>query len=237
MQGIPDPSRPFFLQNWRLLHFARNFSPRFSNFLPRCLFNFLNFPSPFLEDKQLLHRKHVLLSFRSTPIQRVCFDFWNSKTMSATDSSLFDLAATVSHFLNFPESVGKFTFPSRSNETQENKGVSSIPVDILETPKEYVFYMDVPGLSKSDVQVTVEEENTLVIRSNGKRKREDGEEEGCRYIRLERRAPHKLLRKFRLPENSNTQAITAKCENGVLTVAVEKLPPPAKSKKVEVAIA
>lgn len=86
-------------------------------------------------------------------------------------------------------------------------------------------------------QVTVEDENTLVIRSNGKRKREDGEEEGCKYIRLGRRAPQKLLRKFRLPGNANVSAISAKCENGVLTVIVEKLPPPPKSNKtVQVAI-
>lgn len=85
------------------------------------------------------------------------------------------------------------------------------------------------------LQVTVEDENTLVIRSNGKRKREDSDEEGCKYIRLERRPPQNLVRKFRLPENCNVSAITAKCENGVLTVVVEKLPPP-KSKTVEVAI-
>lgn len=83
--------------------------------------------------------------------------------------------------------------------------------------------------------MTVEEENNLVIRSNGKRKREDGGEEDCKYLRLERRAPQKLMRKFRLPENCNVSAITAKCENGVLTVTVEKLPP--KSKTVEVAVA
>lgn len=82
----------------------------------------------------------------------------------------------------------------------------------------------------------MEDGNTLVIRSNGKRKREDGEEEGCKYIRLERRAPQKLLRKFRLPENSNVSAITAKCEYGVLTVTVEKHPPPPKSKTVEISI-
>lgn len=82
----------------------------------------------------------------------------------------------------------------------------------------------------------MEDGNTLVIRSNGKRKREDGEEEGCKYIRLERRAPEKLLRKFRLPENSNVSAITAKCENGVLTVTVEKHPPPPKSKTLEISI-
>ncbi|CAN4085119.1 unnamed protein product [Withania somnifera] len=96
--------------------------------------------------------------------------------------------------------------------------------------------MDVPGLSKSDIQVTVEDENTLVIRSNGKRKREESEEEGCKYVRLERKPPLKLMRKFTLPDNCNVSAITAKCENGVLTVVAEKLPPPSKSKSVEVAI-
>lgn len=84
--------------------------------------------------------------------------------------------------------------------------------------------------------MTVEDENTLVIRSNGKRKREDGEEEGCKYLRLERRAPQKLMRKFRLPENSNASAISAKFENGVLTLIVEKLPPPPKSKTVQISI-
>lgn len=77
----------------------------------------------------------------------------------------------------------------------------------------------------------------MVIKSGGKRKREDGEEEGCKYVRLERKPPQKLMRKFRLPENANVSAITAKCENGVLTVVVEKLPPPPKPKTVEVAIA
>ncbi|KAL2555178.1 17.4 kDa class III heat shock protein [Forsythia ovata] len=114
--------------------------------------------------------------------------------------------------------------------------MNSFPVDILDTHKEYIFYIDVPGLTKSDIQVTVEDENTLVIKSNGKRKREDGEEEGCKCIRLERRTLQKLLRKFRLPENCNLSSITAKCENGVLTVVVQKLPPPPKPKTVEVQI-
>ncbi|XP_015902194.1 17.4 kDa class III heat shock protein [Ziziphus jujuba] len=156
----------------------------------------------------------------------------------AADSSAFngDLASAVNNFFNFPETLEKFVFPSRAHEHNDNKGVSSIPVDILDAQKEYIFFMDVPGLSKSDIQVTVEDESTLVIRSGGKRKREEGEEEGCKYLRLERRPPKKLLRKFRLPENANVSAITAKCENGVLTVVVEKLPPPPKPKTVEVTI-
>ncbi|KAI9119769.1 hypothetical protein K1719_009158 [Acacia pycnantha] len=138
---------------------------------------------------------------------------------------------------NLPETIEKLMFQHRAHDSQQTRGVSNIPVDIMETPKEYVFYMDIPGLSKTDIQVNVEDENTLVVRSNGKRKREDGEEEGCKYLRLERRAPQKLLRKFRLPENANVAAINAKCENGVLTLTVEKHPPPPKSKTVQVAIA
>ncbi|PIA43199.1 hypothetical protein AQUCO_02000561v1 [Aquilegia coerulea] len=155
-----------------------------------------------------------------------------------------NLVSTVSELFHFPQ---KLLFPSTmarnhsgggGETTHDGKSVSSIPVDILDTQKEYVFFFDVPGLSKADVQVTVEDERTLVIRSigNGKRKREDGEDEGCKYIRLERKASPKFLRKFLLPEDSNVSAITAKCENGVLTIAVEKQPPPAKAKTLEVAI-
>ncbi|KAE8659571.1 17.4 kDa class III heat shock protein [Hibiscus syriacus] len=75
----------------------------------------------------------------------------------------------------FPRLV---SWESHSRRENGNKGISSIPADILDTPKEIVFYLDVPGLSKSDIQVTVEDENTLVIKSGGKRKREEVEEEG-----------------------------------------------------------
>lgn len=68
------------------------------------------------------------------------------------DSNAFngDLVSAVNHLLNVPESLEKFVSLSRAHET---KGVTSIPVDILDAAKEYIFYMDVPGLSKSDIQV------------------------------------------------------------------------------------
>ncbi|CAD6249230.1 unnamed protein product [Miscanthus lutarioriparius] len=115
------------------------------------------------------------------------------------------------------------------------------PVDIVETPGDYAFVVDVPGLSKSDIQVTLEEDRVLVMKGgSGKRKREEEEEgEGCRYIRLERgAAPRSFARKFRLPEDADTGGVAARCENGVLTVTVKKLPPPEKkTKSVQVAIA
>ncbi|KAM0866730.1 hypothetical protein ACQ4PT_042439 [Festuca glaucescens] len=130
-------------------------------------------------------------------------------------------------------------------------GGGGAPVDIVETPGEYAFLLDVPGLSKSDIQVTLEEDNVLVMKSanangngnpNGAGKRKREEEEGdCKYIRLERRAsPRSFVRKFRLPEDAHADAggVTARCENGVLTVTVKKQPPPEKkAKSVQVAIA
>jgi HSP20 family protein len=86
------------------------------------------------------------------------------------------------------------------------------------------------------VKVTLEEGKMLVIKSNGKRKR-DEDEEGSKYLRLERRALLKFTRKFKLPDDANAEAISAKCENGVLSVVMPKLPPPEKkTKTVEVKI-
>ncbi|PWA72090.1 17.4 kDa class III heat shock protein [Artemisia annua] len=109
--------------------------------------------------------------------------------------------------------------------------------------QEYFLYMDVPGLSKSDIQFILKffaiysgdsgRGELIVVKSNGKRKhgKKDEEEEGCKYLLLERRPQKNLMRKFRLPENCNMSAISAKCENGVLKMVVEKLPPP-KSKTI-----
>ncbi|CAD5165206.1 unnamed protein product [Musa acuminata subsp. malaccensis] len=170
--------------------------------------------------------------------------------MSLTaDSALFDSA--VRHLFHLPETLEKLGFPAsavrphdahrgngRGRNGEEGVGLRSAPVDILESHKEYTFVIDVPGLSKSDIQVTLEDEKILVIKSSGKRKRDDGEEEGCRYLLLERSAPVKFLRKFRLPEDASSSGITAKCENGVLTVVVGKIPPPEpKTRTVEVTIA
>ncbi|KAK9756039.1 hypothetical protein RND81_01G068900 [Saponaria officinalis] len=123
----------------------------------------------------------------------------------------------------------------RADITNEDKSVSSPLTDIVSTAKEYIFYIDVPGISKSDIQVQVEDENVIVIRSNGKRKRDDADEKGCRYLKLERSAVQKMMRKFRLPQDADVGSISAKCENGVLTVTVAKVPP-SKPKTVQVAV-
>eukprot|EP01018_Ginkgo_biloba_P027671 Gb_39584 [translate_table: standard] len=146
------------------------------------------------------------------------------------------IIATVNQLLHFPEELEKMISPpARSYAREDYQGVLLGAVDIKETSKEYTFYSDVPGLTKSDIQVTVEGDKVLVIKSQGKRKREDEEEE-CKILRMERKTNPKFVRKFVLPGDANVDSISASCVDGVLTVNVPKIPPVVKSKTIEIAV-
>ncbi|CAH9083201.1 unnamed protein product [Cuscuta epithymum] len=115
------------------------------------------------------------------------------------------------------------------------KAMAATPADVKEYPNSYVFIIDMPGLKSGDIKVQIENDNVLTI--SGERKREADEKEGVKYVRMERRVG-KFMRKFVLPENANLEKISAVCQDGVLTVTVEKLPPPEpkKPRTVEVKI-
>jgi HSP20 family protein len=76
------------------------------------------------------------------------------------------------------------------------------------------------GLEKDDVKVTLVGDRTLEI--SGERTREE-EKNTDTWHRVER-SHGKFLRRFRLPENANVEAINAKVQNGVLTVTIPKTP-------------
>ncbi|CAJ2656980.1 17.9 kDa class II heat shock protein-like [Trifolium pratense] len=124
--------------------------------------------------------------------------------------------------------------PTRSY-VRDAKAMAATPADVKEYQNSYLFVIDMPGLKSGDIKVQVEDDNVLVI--SGERKREE-EKEGVKYLRMERRVG-KFMRKFVLPENANTDAVSAVCQDGVLTVSVEKLPPPQpkKPRTIEVKIA
>jgi len=94
-----------------------------------------------------------------------------------------------------------------------------------------VFKADLPGLKKEEVQVQLEDGRTLSI--SGQRKKEQVQKTDT-WHRVER-SSGQFLRKFRLPENANLDRITAKVENGVLTVLVPKEEKKAiKSRSIEI---
>ncbi|KAI3783322.1 hypothetical protein L1987_42400 [Smallanthus sonchifolius] len=118
---------------------------------------------------------------------------------------------------------------------RDARAMAATPADVKEYPGCYVFIVDMPGLKSGDIKVQVEEDNVLVI--SGERKREEEKEE-VKYVRMERKMG-KLMRKFALPENADTDKISAICQDGVLTVTVEKVPPPEakKPKTIQVQVA
>ncbi|KAK1428629.1 hypothetical protein QVD17_17468 [Tagetes erecta] len=121
---------------------------------------------------------------------------------------------------------------------RDARAMAATPADVKEYPGSYVFIIDMPGLKPGDIKVQVEDNNVLVISGERKREHEHEEKEGVKYARMERRIG-KSMRKFALPENANTDKISAVYLDGVLNVTVEKMPPPEpkKPKMIQVQVA
>ncbi|XP_042507602.1 17.1 kDa class II heat shock protein-like [Macadamia integrifolia] len=146
------------------------------------------------------------------------------------------LISTLQHILGgSDDQAEKSSNAPTQTYVRDAKAMASTPADVKEYPNSYVFIIDMPGLKSGDIKVQVEDDNVLLI--SGERKREE-EKDGAKYVRMERRVG-KFMRKFVLPENANIEAISAICQDGVLTVTVQKLPPPdpKKAKTIEVKIA
>ncbi|PWA69618.1 class II heat shock protein [Artemisia annua] len=156
-------------------------------------------------------------------------------TLLGLDSPLF--LHNLHHILDDTTNNNKSTKsePTRAY-VRDARAMAATPADVKEYPNAYVFIVDMPGLKSGDIKVQVEDDNVLVI--SGERKREEEEKEGVKYVRMERRIG-KFMRKFSLPENANIDKISAVCQDGVLTVTVEKLPPPEpkKPKLIQVQVA
>ncbi|PKU61666.1 17.1 kDa class II heat shock protein [Dendrobium catenatum] len=145
------------------------------------------------------------------------------------------LTATIYQLMDIPEQETEKTHnPQTRAYVRDRKAMAATPADVKDLPGAYVFVIDMPGIKNGDIKVQVEEGNLLVV--SGERKRRE-EKEG-KYLRIERRMG-KFMRKFPLPENANLDAISAVCQDGVLTVTVEKTPPPEpkKPKTIEVKVA
>lgn len=111
-------------------------------------------------------------------------------------------------------------FPKRRSEGDEEGYESALwapRVDISETENAHLIEMDLPGVSKEDVEVTVEDG---VLKISGERSRSREKSQGD-YSRVER-SYGRFYRSFRLGQQVDPSDIEATHENGVLTISLPK---------------
>jgi HSP20 family protein len=107
-------------------------------------------------------------------------------------------------------------FPTLRRE-EEREFIWAPAVDVYENDKAYVVEVDLPGLRKEDVRVTVQD-GVLTIQGERRLTREDKE---SGYHRQER-FYGKFLRSFTLPEMVDVDRISAEFKDGVLRLTLPK---------------
>ncbi len=95
--------------------------------------------------------------------------------------------------------------------------VNPIRADIRETDKEYIIDAEIPGVRKEDIKIDLRDDIlTIAVEQT-----EEVNEERENYIRKERRFGS-YSRSFQV-DNVRNEDVTARYENGVLTIVLPKL--------------
>ena len=118
------------------------------------------------------------------------------------------------------------------DDTMPDFSVSCAPavpkVDVKENDTAYSLEMDLPGRSEKDVSIELDH-NVLTISSETKSEKEEKKEEKAeakeapKYL-LKERSYSKFSRSFTLPDDVEADNITAKVENGLLTINIPVCP-------------
>ena len=90
-------------------------------------------------------------------------------------------------------------------------------VDIREDDQQFTLWVDLPGVSGADVEVTMEKG---LLSIQGKRHSESTEERDG-YRRVERTSG-RFLRRFSLPDSADESRVTASSKDGVLEIVIPK---------------
>ena len=118
--------------------------------------------------------------------------------------------------------------PAQFNREEMTHGAWAPNVDIFEDKEHLVLEAELPGMSRDDFEISVEN-NVITLR--GERKFEK-KTDGDNYHRVER-AYGSFTRSFTLPQTVTAEGATADFENGVLRVSLPKREE-TKARKIEI---
>ena len=94
-------------------------------------------------------------------------------------------------------------------------------VDVIEDKSSRNLFVELPGVKKEDIKIVIEDG---ILKLSGEKKRENLSGEDVNVLNSERRFG-KFERKFRIPEDINSDEITAEYNNGVLKITLTKIVP------------
>jgi HSP20 family protein len=145
-----------------------------------------------------------------------------------------DLPAFPSDVLNMQREIDRmFDSFFRGGSDDEGQMFSSSwspATDIVEHENEYVVNLELPGVRKDDVKITMQD-NTLTVRGE---KSEEKESKGTNYHRVER-SYGAFERSFALPSSVRADKIDASFKDGILSMTLPKAEE-AKPKQIEVKV-
>ncbi|KAF9603014.1 hypothetical protein IFM89_033641 [Coptis chinensis] len=102
------------------------------------------------------------------------------------------------------------TFPGSTTPTAEVRA----PWDIKDDENEIKMRFDVPGLSKEDVKVSIDD--AMLIIQGEKKKQENGDDSWSRQ------SYNTFNTRLRLPDNYDEDNIKGELKNGVLFISIPK---------------
>ncbi len=111
-------------------------------------------------------------------------------------------------------------------------GKNVMKTDIQETDKDYILEMDLPGFSKDEVKVSLENGYLSISAAKGLNKDEKEKKNG-RYIRRERYAGA-CQRSFYVGESVSQEDINAEFKHGILKLSIPKKEPVEEKKYITI---
>ena len=104
----------------------------------------------------------------------------------------------------------------------ERRNTTAPAVNIIENDDEYKVEVAAPGMTKEDFKVHINEDNELVIsmEKHSEEKEEDKKHKGT-YLRREF-SYTQFQQNLLLPDNVEREKISAKVENGVMSIDLPK---------------
>ena len=149
---------------------------------------------------------------------------WNpARELATWPSDLFGIQREMNRMFD-----SMFRFDTRDEDTAFTAWTPA--VDIAEHDDEYVVKVELPGVNKDDVKITIES-NVLTLRGEKKQEKETKKEN---HHRIER-SYGSFQRSFTLPTTVKSDKIDAVYKDGVLQIALPKAEE-AKPKQIEVKV-